>query len=137
MRVEKSRTLLFAVGFPNDGIDPEDVDPEDVADLLVDIINEERRRNWPEKGRANDVTVSAIPAAQWMTRRTIEALRAPVTAVAERDDEVERLREALRRVVAGVMHICPEMVGCPLCGEARVALDAARALLATDAGEAR
>jgi hypothetical protein len=83
-----TRTLLFAVVFPEDGIDSEDVDPEDVADLLVEIINEDRDRNWPERGRVNDLMVSGLPPAQWMTDRTLSDLRETIERARERAEGV-------------------------------------------------
>lgn len=71
---EHPGTLLFAVVWP-DEFDPGEVDPEQVADELVEILNEERHLNWPERGQANDLAVSAIPAAQWLTARTMRDLR--------------------------------------------------------------
>lgn len=80
-RAPKSRTLLFAVLFPEDGIEDSDVDPEQVADELVAIINEERERNG---GHFGPVEVSGIPVAQWMTRDTTARYRAADAYLAER-----------------------------------------------------
>ena len=66
-------TLLLAVTFPADGIPNADVDPEQVADELVHILNEERIRNGCPSGER--LMVAGIPAAQWLTRRTLDNLR--------------------------------------------------------------
>lgn len=82
-------TLLFAVALPND-FDPEEVDPEQVADELVAIINEERRRSWPEQWPASRVFVSGIPAAQWLKRSTMRDLSAAIER--ERATRIDHLR---------------------------------------------
>jgi hypothetical protein len=85
----RSQTLLLALYMPDDGFDPNlDFDPDDSADGLVAIINEERRRNAIEAGRPDwyrPVTVSAIPAPQWVTADSLAKLRAAPALEAERD----------------------------------------------------
>lgn len=66
----KTRTLLLALALPG-RFDPEEVDPEEMADEIVMFVNEHREGY-------DRVMVSAIPAAQWLTAKTMAALKRPV-----------------------------------------------------------
>src|SRR4051812_9960340 len=86
MASKKTSTLLFAMFIP--GIeDPNNIDPEQMADELVLMINEERKRNG---GYAGDVLVSGIPAAQWMTAKTMHYLAG---AIADHRDALAMIAE--------------------------------------------
>lgn len=82
-----SATLLVALSLPGDGWT--DQDPDDIADVLVAIINEERVRNGGvdaaddeagfDRPEVEPVMVSAIPAPQWLTAEALANLRAAAT----------------------------------------------------------
>lgn len=58
-------TFFFALNVP--GIDAT-MDPDDLADSLVAVLNERRQR-------ADRITVSAIPSPQWLTPTTLANLK--------------------------------------------------------------
>lgn len=65
-----ARNLLIVLNFPDDGLSDDDVDPDGVADILVNVLNEDRATNADEAGRPDyykPLMVNAIPSPQWVS----------------------------------------------------------------------
>lgn len=86
------RNLLLVIAFPEGEpyLDAAlDDDPEMVemlADGLLDVLNEERRRNAEEAGRPDyykPLVLNAIPGPQWLTGAGLACLVRAVRSVVE------------------------------------------------------
>lgn len=89
------RNLLLVIAFPEGepyldeqmDDDPEMVDV--VADDLLDVLNEERRRNADEAGRPDyykPLVLNAIPGPQWLTGAGLANLVRAIRAATEPAD---------------------------------------------------
>lgn len=66
-------TLFLAISFPLDDVNDEDIDPEQVADELVVMLNEVRQNNGAPFDER--LMVSALPAPQWLTPESLAKLK--------------------------------------------------------------
>ena len=70
-----SHNLLIVLSFPEDG--PDEPDADITADIVVDLLNRERRRNADEAGRPEyykPVRIMGIPSPQWLGGRGLKML---------------------------------------------------------------
>lgn len=82
-------TLLFALHFPD--IDPTAVDPDALADDIVQVLNDDQIDGFAE------AEVSALPAPSWLDAKTLARLSAAADVAAAATE----YREALLAVDAG------------------------------------
>jgi hypothetical protein len=87
MSEQATNTLLIGLSLPNVGDFDQQPDPEMVADGIAAVLREEWESN---QGRVlshdERPMVSAIPAAQWLTAKTMGRLRTAASLGTLRDD---------------------------------------------------